>query len=346
MTDAGGGRVVTFYSARGGTGRSMALANTAWILASNGLKVLAADWDLESPSLHRYFRPFLDDAAVERTQGISELVSDYAAAAVDGRKRAGEWHRDYASVLRHAMSLSADPLLPGGQQDVLSASRKPFPGGGTLDFLSAGRELLNFTPEDWDNFFNRLGGGLFIEALCADMRQSYDYVLVDSRTGTSDVPAICTMLIPDAVVVCFTLSDEGIEGAVTAARAIGNDEDDASGHRAIRVLPVPTRVDHAEPARIEVGRALVDTRFDGIPAGLDPGQRAEYWRSVEIPYKPAYAFEESLAVFCDEPGSPASLLAAFERLTSVITNGQVAALSAIGEAARRRYRETGARRSQ
>ena len=39
-------RVVTFYSYKGGTGRSMALANVAWILASAGYRVLAIDWDL------------------------------------------------------------------------------------------------------------------------------------------------------------------------------------------------------------------------------------------------------------------------------------------------------------
>lgn len=32
------GRVVTFYSYKGGTGRTMALANIAWILASNGYR--------------------------------------------------------------------------------------------------------------------------------------------------------------------------------------------------------------------------------------------------------------------------------------------------------------------
>ena len=53
------GKVVTFYSFKGGTGRTMALANVAWILASNGLKVLVVDWDLDSPGLHRYFHPFL-----------------------------------------------------------------------------------------------------------------------------------------------------------------------------------------------------------------------------------------------------------------------------------------------
>ncbi|MFD2350514.1 AAA family ATPase [Nonomuraea ferruginea] len=54
------GQVVTFYSYKGGAGRTMALANTAWLLASNGLRVLAIDWDLESPGLHKYFHPFLD----------------------------------------------------------------------------------------------------------------------------------------------------------------------------------------------------------------------------------------------------------------------------------------------
>ena len=43
------GKIVTFYSYKGGTGRTMALANVGWILASTGLKVLVIDWDLDSP---------------------------------------------------------------------------------------------------------------------------------------------------------------------------------------------------------------------------------------------------------------------------------------------------------
>ena len=56
----GAGQIVTFYSFKGGTGRTMALANVAWILAANGMRVLIADWDLESPGLHRFFQPFMD----------------------------------------------------------------------------------------------------------------------------------------------------------------------------------------------------------------------------------------------------------------------------------------------
>lgn len=43
------GRIVTFYSYKGGTGRTMALVNVGWIMASNGKRVLLVDWDLEAP---------------------------------------------------------------------------------------------------------------------------------------------------------------------------------------------------------------------------------------------------------------------------------------------------------
>jgi MinD-like ATPase involved in chromosome partitioning or flagellar assembly len=72
------GRIVTFYSYKGGTGRTMALANTAWILASNGLRVLAVDWDLDSPGLHKYFHPFLDPSTVFATPGMADLITGYS----------------------------------------------------------------------------------------------------------------------------------------------------------------------------------------------------------------------------------------------------------------------------
>jgi MinD-like ATPase involved in chromosome partitioning or flagellar assembly len=54
------GRIITFYSYKGGTGRSMALANYAVYLARMpemaGKRVLVIDWDLEAPGLHRYFQ--------------------------------------------------------------------------------------------------------------------------------------------------------------------------------------------------------------------------------------------------------------------------------------------------
>ena len=41
--------ICTFYSFKGGVGRSMALANAAHVLREAGLRVLVVDWDLEAP---------------------------------------------------------------------------------------------------------------------------------------------------------------------------------------------------------------------------------------------------------------------------------------------------------
>ena len=44
-------KVVTFYSFKGGVGRSLALANVSLLLATRGRRVLAVDFDLEAPGL-------------------------------------------------------------------------------------------------------------------------------------------------------------------------------------------------------------------------------------------------------------------------------------------------------
>src|SRR5688572_5754613 len=54
--------IITFYSYKGGVGRSMALANIAYELSKKGLKVLIVDWDLEAPGLEKYFTSYIKDS--------------------------------------------------------------------------------------------------------------------------------------------------------------------------------------------------------------------------------------------------------------------------------------------
>jgi MinD-like ATPase involved in chromosome partitioning or flagellar assembly len=68
------GSIITFYSYKGGAGRTMALANAACLLAAAGNNVLVIDWDLEAPGLHRYLHPFLPDPDLSKTPGIIDLV--------------------------------------------------------------------------------------------------------------------------------------------------------------------------------------------------------------------------------------------------------------------------------
>ncbi|MFG2549843.1 FxSxx-COOH system tetratricopeptide repeat protein [Streptomyces sp. NPDC048581] len=312
------GRIVTFYSYKGGTGRTMALANTAWILAANGKRVLAVDWDLEAPGLHRFFHPFLDPATVGATTGVIDLLTDYAWAAsgdaTETEHRPPDWHRQYARIQRHAVSLDWR-----------------FPEPGTLDLVSAGRQNRDYSAIvstfDWDNFYEHLGGGLFFDALRDDMRHHYDYVLIDSRTGLSDIADICTAHLPDVLVDCFTLSGQSIDGAAAVAHHI----DERFRSRRIRILPVPMRIDEGEKEKADAGRSLARAKFDRFPSGMTETQLTGYWGSVEIPYRPYYAYEETLATFGDEAGNAGSLLAAFERLTGVVTDQAVTALPRMDE---------------
>lgn len=342
------GRIITFYSYKGGTGRTMALANTAWILAANGFRVLTVDWDLEAPGLAKFFHPFLDAAELADSPGVMTLINDYreealretelhADALLEPERYQQElleighhpgWHLDFAKVAGHAV-----PLSWGG-----------FPAGGSIDFLAAGRQDRDYSGTlgslDWDLFYERFDGGQFFDALRADMRKRYDYVLIDSRTGLSDTAEICTVQMPDDLVVCFTLSDQSIDGASRIAQHIA----DRYRDRGIRILPVPMRIDDFEKDKADAGRALARIRFDGLPSGLTNEQLVHYWGSVEIPYRPFYAYEEILATFGDQVGTPTSMLSACERLTDVITAGRVASLPPMDEEVRLRYIEAFTRR--
>ena len=69
------GQVITFYSYKGGVGRTMALANIAVLLAQWRYKVLIADWDLEAPGLEYFFKDYLNLEAVTQQTGIIDLLN-------------------------------------------------------------------------------------------------------------------------------------------------------------------------------------------------------------------------------------------------------------------------------
>jgi MinD-like ATPase involved in chromosome partitioning or flagellar assembly len=298
-------QIVTFYSYKGGTGRSMALANVAWILATSGKRVLTIDWDLEAPGLHRYFHPFLHDTELLSSDGVIDFVMDYALAAVTTKRGARkDWYKAHANMLRCATSLNWQF------------------GKGTLDFIPAGRLGPDYATRvnsfDWQDFYERLDGGLFLEAAKHSFRD-YDYVLIDSRTGVSDTSGICTVQMPDVLVVCFTLNSQSIEGVGAVADSADAQRRNAKGERTLRIFPVPMRVERAEQRRLELGRRAAIDRLSPLLWHLDEQARASYWERIDVAYQPFYAYEEVLATFADPPGTKGTLLAAFETLTEYTT---------------------------
>ncbi|MCK9893017.1 FxSxx-COOH system tetratricopeptide repeat protein [Frankia sp. AgB32] len=296
----------------------MALANVAWLIASSGQRVLVVDWDLEAPGLQRYFHPFLHDPELRSMRGIMDMIWDFTATVLSPPVRGEEdWFERATAITPYAESLNWD-----------------FPKDGTIDFVCSGRHDPAYSQRvstfDWSAFYEERDGAEFIDSLGANMRASYDWIFIDSRTGLSDTAGICTVQLPDIVVNCFTLSTQSIEGAAAVARSIRN------ATQGIRILPVPMRVEDGEHKKLELGRDLSRETFDAFVQDFDGTEREQYWGDVEIPYKPYYAYEEILAVFGDRPRQEGTLLAAYERLVSYLTDHQVDALLEQNEGLRRR----------
>ena len=174
------GQIVTFYSYKGGSGRTMALANVAWILAANGYRVLVVDWDLEAPGL-----PEVLPAVPRRqpswrgTPGVLNLIRRFAfeSARVHGdadRLSDDEaWYDAFAELDGHTV-----PDRVGLRRRARSTCSPPACRTATTPASPASTGASSTSSSTAAAFF---------EALRDRMKSAYDYVLIDSRTGLSDV---------------------------------------------------------------------------------------------------------------------------------------------------------------
>ena len=113
----------------------------------------------------------------------------------------------------------------------------------------------------WVEFFRRFGAvfTVFREMLS----DRFEYVLVDSRTGVTDVGGICSMVLPEKLVGIFTPNAQSLDGLVDlVGRAIEYRKFDASDFRPLAVFPLPCRVDLAEKKLREKWRERYQRRFE------------------------------------------------------------------------------------
>jgi cellulose biosynthesis protein BcsQ len=182
--------IVTFYSFKGGVGRTMALINTAVELTLRGRRVLVVDFDLEAPGIQTY-KPF---AHGTHNLGVVDYVTKYieSGTAPDVQKYITEHQLNGASIW----------LMSAGRQDADYARR------------------LNSI--EWLTLYNEFDGYLMFEDLKQQWKKSFnfDYVLIDSRTGHTDVGGICTRQLPDANVLMFFPNDQNVAGLEEVVRNI------------------------------------------------------------------------------------------------------------------------------
>lgn len=285
------GKVTTFYSFKGGNGRSMSLANVAWALATNGEKVLVIDWDLEAPGLHRYFHPFLEDPDQTRSSGLVDHIWNY----VEKRTRGSTTPSDI-EALASAESIIQPLELPLRKRT------------GHLHFIGAGRQDDEYSAKvgglDWSTFYARFGGEAFLDAMLKWARSRYTHILIDSRTGVADTAGVCTTQLPDQVALFLVYNRQSIEGTAAVARSIMKGRRER-GQPSVDLFVCPSRVE--ERGNIDAARRYTLARLAPAIQRPRPVLLSELKRN-EIRHYPWCAFEEKLAVFEDEPDERGSLL--------------------------------------
>jgi len=176
--------VVTFYSFKGGVGRTMSLVNIASQIAKGGKRVLIVDFDLEAPGIPT----FTTFASTHNKQGIVDYIVEYRNTGVAPDVR------DYTYVAKTYESGGEISVMPAGLNDASYSSR------------------LNSI--DWNSLYSDEDGYVFFEDLKKQWDDAFhpDYVLIDSRTGHSDVEGICTRQLPNAVCFLFFPNEQNLEG--------------------------------------------------------------------------------------------------------------------------------------
>lgn len=205
---------VTFYSYKGGVGRSLAIANIACLMAEDDehpQKVLVWDFDLEAPGLHRLFPP-----KQPMNYGFVDFVYEYA---VSGNVP------EIADYI-YESEIKGVHVLPAGKV-----------GETYCDKL----QKIN-----WPALFgsNTKEPGPFFGKLLKDIRQGpkpFDYILVDSRTGLNDQAGICTQVLSDFLIVLFRLSAQNMDGLTHLVPAIKS-QLKMRGKEDVQVLPVASQV--------------------------------------------------------------------------------------------------------
>ena len=171
----------------------MALVNVAVDLAQRGRRVLAVDFDLEAPGLDTFDlrRP------TDTTPGVIDFVSAYLQSGQ--APHVGEFVFESPSIGDGNGGLW---IMPAGAHQDSYASTFAQIDWGTLYEQHDGYLLFEDLKEQWKTFVNP------------------DYVLIDSRTGHTDIGGICTRQLPNSVVILFFPNAQNLRGLTKVVRDI------------------------------------------------------------------------------------------------------------------------------
>lgn len=325
------GEVITFYSYKGGTGRSMALVNVACLLAkeqTEGNGVLMIDWDLEAPGLHHFFQNRFSEVAVElkgigrpfdEMPGLIDLFLTFSQETPDGQPKTDA----------EATKRAEDCLKRVQVEDYVVSTNRPY-----LNLMKAGRFDSKYSSRvnkfDWKDMYNR--SPKLFRLLARHLTEKYRYVLIDSRTGITDVSGICTALMPQKLVAVFTPNHQSLAGVIDQVKWTNGYRRKSVDLRPLLVFPLPSRIETSEPRRGDAwrlgdqksGREGYQPLFEKLfkeMYDLSDCDLSGYFDDIQVPHSPAYAYGEEIAVVIERTKGPGMIAGVFRSLCGRISNG-------------------------
>jgi len=301
------GQIITFYSYKGGTGRSMAVANCGcWLVKSYPTLprgVLIMDWDLEAPGLHRYFAEVTERSDNKDRPGIINYFDALQQRLKNDPALYDRLDDDNAwKVLRDEFPLD-DYLV----RNVISG----------VDFIKAGRydaayaELISRF--NWVDFYNDCGA--VFPAFRDLLLHAYDFCLIDSRTGFNDVSGICTMLLPERLVLVFTPNLQSVAGVLDLAARAADYRLASNDPRTLSMFPLPSRIENAEHDLKQTWQKQYQADFESVFRSiykLDACDLTKYFDDVQLPHVSFYSYGEALALLREERSGVLSLSRSYE----------------------------------
>jgi hypothetical protein len=215
---------VAFYSYKGGVGRSLLLANAARFLATLGKGVVALDFDFEAPGLHYKLG--------------GALSSNFLGGAVPYLIASAEGTASPPPIEEHMMSLAV-PTDADGWLRLMPAGPAPH-----QKYWAAFRELgerLRLGDPSGRGFMALLD----LQARIADELKP-DYLLIDARTGVTELGGLATTVLADTVVCMFVANQESLDGTLAVVEAL-KAAPRLANQKPIRVVPVLSRTTAAPP---------------------------------------------------------------------------------------------------
>ncbi len=293
------GTLITFYSYKGGVGRTMALANVATLLAMWGRRVLVVDWDLEAPGIEHFLLPESEIPSIQDRSGLIELLTALSQKPAESP--------DWKSFLSEITVVDTSAKLT-----LLTA------GARTDRYFKTVRSL------DVKSFYEEKEGGQIVESLRNKWKAEFDFVLVDSRTGITDIGGICTIQLPDILALVFTATSQSLGGAVDVAKRASVQRQHLPFDRPlVPTIPIPSRFDtQTEHRRSQdwLGKFEEATKpfyHQWLPRGVSV---RDFLQVTKIPYTAYFSFGECLPVVVEGSKDPTGLAYAFETLAALIGN--------------------------